>query len=126
MSDAVATKVLVNNGYDYIVSFTNISDGTGENAVVKIDVSALSPSATWVNIEKIWYSCYGMSVSILYDATTDDRMLLLQGDGVMDFRDIGGLVNPTSAGATGDVIFTTTGHTSGDTYCIVMKCKIAH
>lgn len=125
MADSVATKVLVNNGMDYIVSFTNVSDGTGESAVVKIDASALIPAPqSYISIEKIWYSCYGMSVSIFFDATTDDRMLVLQGDGVMDFRDFGGLVNPASAGVTGDVLFTTTGHTSGDTYCIILKCKI--
>ena len=125
MADAVATKVLVQNGIDYIASFTNVSDGTGESAVVKVDVSALRPSVTAMHIEKIWYSCYGMSVSILYDATTDDRMLVLQGDGVMDFREIGGMPNPGSAGVTGDILFTTNGHTSGDTYSIVLKCKVS-
>ena len=90
MADSVATKVLVNNGMDYIVSFTNVSDGTGESAVVKIDASALSPAPqSYISLEKIWYSCYGMSVSIFFDATTDDRMLVLQGDGVqlIDWRD---------------------------------------
>jgi hypothetical protein len=42
MADAVATQILVDDTRRAVFKFTNISDGTGETGVVKIDVSALS------------------------------------------------------------------------------------
>ena len=42
MADAVATQTIQDNGSTAIFRFTNVSDGTGESAVTKIDVSALA------------------------------------------------------------------------------------
>jgi hypothetical protein len=50
MADAVAVTVLYESMADYIVLCTNISDGTGEAAVTKVDVSALSPACAEVDI----------------------------------------------------------------------------
>lgn len=123
MADTVTTKVLYEDARYYIASFTNTSDGTGEAGVKKVDVSALTPACSTVSVEKVWYSTYGMAVKILFDATTDDVMLVLQGDGVFDFSEIAGIKDPKSAGYIGDILFTTVGHTSGDTYTIVLKCR---
>jgi hypothetical protein len=43
MADAVATQTIQEDGKTAIFRFTNVSDGTGESAVNKIDVSGLSP-----------------------------------------------------------------------------------
>jgi len=123
MPDAVTTKVLYQDDRYYIASFTNVSDGTGENDVVKVDVSGLTNSTKTVSIEEIWYNTSGMAVKIHFDATTDDVMLVLQGDGHFKFDDFGGVKDPKTAGYTGDVMFTTVGHTAGDTYSIVLKCR---
>jgi hypothetical protein len=123
MPDTVTTKVLFDDVNYYIAAFTNVSDGTGESAVKKVDVSALSPAATTVSIEKVWYSTFGMAVKIAFDATTDDVMLVLQGDGKFDFSEFAGVFDPKSAGYTGDIFFTTVGHTSGDTYTVILKCR---
>ena len=45
MADAVSTQVLLDGERQYIAKFTNISDGTGESKVTKIDVSALAPNS---------------------------------------------------------------------------------
>ena len=45
MADAVTTQVLEDGERLYIAKFTDISDGTGESAVLKIDVSTLNPNA---------------------------------------------------------------------------------
>jgi hypothetical protein len=124
MADSVATKVLYEDDNWYIASFTNVSDGTGESAVQKVDISALTPAPKMkVSIMKVWYCCSGMSVSILFDAGTDDRMLVLQGDGCMDFSEFGGVIDPRSSTPVGDILFTTTGHTSGDTYTVILKLR---
>ena len=77
MADAVATQTIQDNGSTAIFRFTNTSDGTGESAVTKIDVSALAAdpvtgaACTKVSIEKIQYTTVGMGVKIFFDATSD-------------------------------------------------------
>ena len=119
MADAITSAVL---------KFTNISDGSGEDAVKKVDVSALSANidgstCTRATIEKIWWQCNGMKVKILFDATTDDFCIELgeNQSGHHDYVSFGGLTNPDSSGVTGDIMFTTVGHSSADTYTIIMQ-----
>ena len=130
MADAVTSQTLTDNSKTAIFKFTNISDGTGESAVKKIDVSALSASidgstCTRATIEKIWWQCNGMKVKILFDATTDDFCIELgeNQSGHHDYTSFGGLPNPASSGVTGDIMFTTVGHTSADTYTIIMQVQ---
>ena len=61
MADAVTTQTIQDGGKTAIFRFTNVSDGTGESAVAKIDVSSLAvepitnAACTSVVIEKIYY-----------------------------------------------------------------------
>ena len=110
-----------------IIQLTSTSDGTGEAAVKKIDVSALSDSSTGqactgVRLAKIVYSTFGMSVKLLWDATTDTICWDLNADYTTDedFTDFGGVRNTAGSGKTGDIMLTTTGHTNGDSYVIVL------
>jgi len=122
MADAVSSRTLVDNEIFAIQQFTNVSDGTGESAVKKVDVSALSPACGSVIINKIHYNIIGMAVAIGWDATTDVVACVVQGDGVLDYRAIcGGLTNNAGAGVTGDILFTTTGHSAGDSYNIILE-----
>jgi len=123
MADAVTSQTIFDGKRKTVIKLTNISDGTGEAAVLKVDVSGLSPAASKVKINKIWYMTDGMTVQILWDATTDVVALLIpQNDsGFLDFESIGGIINNAGAGVTGDVMLTTVGHTAGDTYCIILE-----
>lgn len=132
MADAVATRTISQTPTHIVVHCTNISDGTGETDVVKIDkstlVSSLGIEPVSLDIEKIVWNCDGMAVRVEWDHTTDDLALALSGVGVIDYTavpqspgvNIGRLSDPRSAGATGDIVFTTVGHTSGDTYNVTM------
>ena len=126
MADAVASQTLQDGDKSVVMKFTNISDGSGEAAVKKVDVSALQTqsgsgaSCTGVTIECVWYECNGMSVDLLWDASTDILAWTLSGYGYFDFRMPGPLVNNASS-PTGDVMFTTTGHSSGDRYTVMLK-----
>jgi hypothetical protein len=110
-----------------VLKFTNISDGTGEADVVKVDVSAFDPAVTEADIEKIWFATQGMSVRIEFDADTDTVAFLVPTDqsGWFDFTDMlpGRLRNNSGTGKTGDIMFTTVGHSSGDTYVIILQVK---
>ena len=130
MADAVTATTVIDGGRTAVIYCTNTSDGTGESAVVKVDASALSSSqdgtaCTGVRIEKIVFSNVGMGVKILWDASTDVIAAQLPADysDTLDYSDISGLPNvAASGGKTGDIQFTTVGHTSGDTYSIVVYC----
>ena len=124
MADAVASQILEQGERNLVYKFTNKSDGTGESAVLKVDVSALSPACNEVSILWIQYDISGMEVELLWDADTDVSILKLSaGQGVMDFRTVGGLTNNAGTGVTGDVKLTTTNHTSGDSYNIVIHFR---
>jgi hypothetical protein len=119
MADAVSSQTLLNGERNAVMKFTNTSDGTGESAVKKVDMSDLG--ATSLKVTKIHYSVAGMVVRLLWDADTDVTMVDLQGDGCLDATGYGGLVNNAGTGVTGDINLTTVGHTSGDSYSIILE-----
>lgn len=128
MADAVTSQTILDGERLFIGKFTNISDGTGETGVVKIDVSTLSPNASGlacngVKINKIWAQTYGMGVDILWDADTDLICETIPENQfyLMDYSSFGGLPNNAGTGKTGDVLFTTVGAASGDRYTIVIE-----
>ena len=128
MADAVTSNTLMDSDRVAIIQLTNTSDGTGESAVKKVDVSALSANSagqacTGVRLAKIVYSTFGMSVKLLWDATTDTICWDLNADYTTDedFTEFGGIRNTAaSGGKTGDIMLTTTGHSDGDSYVIVL------
>ena len=127
MADAVTSTTLMDSDRVAIIQLTSTSDGTGEAAVKKIDVSALSDSSTGqactgVRLARIVYSTFGMSVKLLWDATTDTICWDLNADYTTDedFTDFGGVRNTAGSGKTGDIMLTTTGHSDGDSYVIVL------
>ena len=129
MADAVASQTILDGERLFIGKFTNISDGTGESAVVKVDVSGLSANAagqacTGVKINKITASTQGMAVDILWDATADVLCETVPAGQFycLDFSAFGGLPNDAGSGVTGDVSFTTVGAASGDRYSIILEC----
>ena len=128
MADAVASQTLIDGERMAIMKFTDISDGTGESKVLKVDVSALTPSAsglpcTGVTITKIHASTHGMEVQIFWDATTDVLCWGVPQNSqyTWDFEKFGGLTNNAGTGVTGDVLFSTVDASSGDFYTIVLE-----
>jgi hypothetical protein len=129
MADVVASQTLFDGERLFIGKFTNISDGTGETAVVKINPSTLSVNAfgcacNGVKINKIWATTHGMEVQILWDATTDllTWMIPQNTNYLMDFSSFGGLQNNAGTGVNGNVLFTTADMSAGDMYTIVIEC----
>jgi|TARA_R110002012_G_scaffold7215_1_gene34063 hypothetical protein len=129
MADAVTSTTIQDGDRIAVIQLTNTSDGTGESAVTKVDVSALATNSangkacTGVKLGKIVYSTFGMSAKLLWVATTNTICWDLNSDYTTDedFTDFGGIQNTAAAsGKTGDIALTTTGHTSGDSYVIVL------
>ena len=134
MADAVASQTLSDGDKTAVMKFTNISDGSGESSVKKVDVSALTTSTrngsacTRVHITQIWYMISGMRIDLEWDASSNVKALILGGGvtleptmGHLDFRSFGGIKNNAGGGITGDIDLTTLHHTSNDAYTIILE-----
>tara|TARA_A100001391_G_C4981136_1_gene255356 strand:+ start:37 stop:444 length:408 start_codon:yes stop_codon:yes gene_type:complete len=128
MADAVTSQTIIDGERNCVMKFTNVSDGTGESAVAKVDVSALASNAAGVacsevRVMRISHAIVGMSVQLFFDATSNVLLAELaeSSNGHMEFADFGGIPNNAGSGKTGDILFTTKGHSSGDTYSIILE-----
>ena len=128
MADAVTSQTLLDGERLAIMKFTNISDGTGETAVTKVNVSTLTPSnsgkaCTGVTVTKISSVCHGMEVRMYWDATTDVPFFLstVNTNYENDFSAIGGITNNAGSGKNGNIVFSTSDATAGDTYTVVLE-----
>ena len=128
MADAVTSQTIQDGERNCIMKFTNVSDGTGESAVAKVDVSALATnsegvSCSEVRVMRVSHAIVGMSVQMFLNATSNVLLMELSesSNGHMDFQDFDGLPNNAGSGKNGDILFTTIGHSSGDTYSIVLE-----
>ena len=134
MADAVTSQTLADGDRIAVVKFTNISDGTGESSVEKVDISALAASNAGLTpalatIEQIWYDVGGMRVALEWNATTNVVAAVVGGSaaagnvsGHMDFRSFGGIKNNASS-PDGDLDFTTSGHTNLDHYTVILEMR---
>ena len=135
MADAVTTQTIVNTDKRAIIKLNNLSDGSGEASVKKIDVSTLGSNSigttcSRVTIDQIWYSIGGMRVDLEWAATTNVKAVMLGGSaaagnvgGHLDFRSFGGVKNTEASGVDGDIDLTTSGHTNLDHYTIGLEFR---
>ena len=211
MADAVTSQTLLDTEKKCIFKFTNISDGTGEANVKKIDVSTLtwakhtitlsgaaSPNfkigevltvgaekylvvgftagastvevVGWDNtnkkataidasssgsdavsggvsgsntrtyssiaeqdfellVTKIQWICNGMTVIVEWDGSDAEKVIAqLSGNGIINMpgAEWPGIPNNAtgdSGAVLGDIQFTTVGHSSADSYTVIMECK---
>ena len=128
MADAVTSQTIQDGQRKAVRKFTNLSDGSGESNVVKVDVSALQANAngdacTGATIQRIYWACRGMGVNLLFDATSNVLITGLPADSTGDeyYDNFTGIPNNAGSGKTGDILFTTVGHSSGDTYSIILE-----
>lgn len=128
MADATTNIVVYEDPQRMVIQLTNLSDGTGESAVTKVDKSTftgpngLEPSS--LVIEEIHGDASGMEVYIYADHTTDIPIARLGGLGRYDrcYRHVGGL-QTAGAGDSGDILFNTNGQSSGDSYDITLHIR---
>ena len=136
MADAVTSQTIIDTDKRAVIKLTNISDGTGESSVKKVDVSALnarsadSAACSRVTIDQVWYDVGGLRAALEFDATSNVVALVLGGSaaagpvsGHFDFRNFGGIKNNAGSGVTGDIDLTTHGHTNHDHYTITLELR---
>jgi len=128
MADAVTSTTIIDGTHRAVIQLTNLSDGTGEAAVQKIEVAALNSRAdgtacNGVFIDKIHHSVVGFTqVQLLWEATTNTIAIALAQDsnGHMDFSEFGGIQNTSGSGKSGDIMLTTIGASNLDSYVIIL------
>ena len=130
MADTVSTQVLTDTtGVKYAVKMTNISDGTGENLVQKIDAS----NTTFMTedgerkISKIFWSVNTQSgksaVELIWDGETNATAVTLSGQGFWDLRADGNEIVNNATTPTGDVLLSTKNFANGDNYTIIAEFR---
>lgn len=133
MADAVTTSTVFNGSKYVALRFTNVSDGSGESAVEKITIAnftkddgpGVKVAATNFRVMEIQWAIGGFSeVRLLWDATTDDTLDTLSGNGYRNYWDQGGLGNPKSSGWTGKMNLTTVGAAATNRYDIYMVIRL--
>jgi hypothetical protein len=130
MADTVSSQVLADtSGVKYVVKLTNLSDGTGETNVTKVDASGTTFMTEDGNrkIAKIWYSVNTSNsksaVELIWDGTTNATALLLSGQGFFDFRTSGDEITNNASTPTGDVLLSTKNFALGDNYSLVIEFR---
>jgi hypothetical protein len=128
MADTVDSNVIFSGANKYTIQLIGISDGTGESDVSKIDISSLvgpggdAPSS--IRIDKIQWSIQGYTYILLeWDGSTDTPIATLSGNNYFDWRSEGGRIMDASGG-TGDLLLTSVGAISGDTYDITIHGRL--
>jgi len=124
MANTVARQVLVNGSRNYVVKFTIVGDGSGEETAALVNATT-GDMGTDNKLWSVTGIATGCTARLLWDATTD---LFVMGvpqdkDICQKFAKVGGLINDAGAGKTGDLLITTVGLGAGDTVELVVWVK---
>ena len=139
MADVVTSQTIVDtSGTKTVMKFTNISDGSGETLVTKMDASALTFMTEDANrtIAKIYWAVNttnGKSgVEILWagsgTSSADATIGFFSGRGFHDYFTAGNSIpnNATLTAETspaGDILLSTKGFVAGDNYTIIIEIR---
>ena len=139
MADVVTSQTIVDTvGTKTVMKFTNISDGSGETLVTKMDASALNfmtEDAERV-LAKIYWSINttnGKSgVELLFagsgTSAANSTIGFFSGTGFHDYFTAGNSI-PNNATLTantspaGDILLSTKGFVAGDNYTIILEVR---
>ncbi len=126
MADIVTKQTIADtSGVKFVVKMTNLSDGTGEQLVNKVDASETTFMTEDGNrkIARIWYSINTANnksaVELIWAGTTNATAMLLSGNGYMDLRTAGNEIPNNATTPTGDVLLSTKNFANGDNYTIM-------
>lgn len=130
MADIVTTQTLTDtSGVKFVIKLTNMSDGTGETDVIKVDASNTTFMTEDGNrkIAKIWFSVNvantKSAVELKWAGATNATALLLSGQGFFDLRTAGDEIPNNATTPTGDVLLSTKNFANGDNYSLVIEFR---
>ncbi len=127
MADAVTSQTIIDTDKRAVIKLTNISDGTGESLVTKVDASALNHASSSTKIARVIYSINTTdpkgSVEILFDGTTNASALFLSGQGTIDLQTPAIQIANNASSPTGDILFSTHNFVANDSYTVILEVR---
>ena len=130
MADTVSTQTISDTaGVKYVVKLTNISDGSGETLIKKVDASELTFMSEdgERSVARVYYSINTSDsksgVEIIWDGATNATAMFLSGQSHFDFRPSGDEIPNNSTTPTGDVLLSTKNFANGDNYTIIVEFR---
>lgn len=133
MADVVTSQILKDHAKGYAVKLTNISDGTGETDVIKVDASTLAANngagTERLTITKLFWSvASGTSstmsprVTLKWAGSSNTTIVTLTGSGYWDLSTGGQCPLTNNAPSpTGDILLSTTGFTANAAYTVIIE-----
>jgi len=142
MADATTVNIIDSSVNVIGVHMTNISDGTGESGVKKIDIATLlnywKVQPNGLRLTSMRWAMQGFtSVKIAWDRTAGaNTAATISGNGFDDWRGFSidpnftkltGCIDPNEGNADnkGSILLTTNGAVNGATYDITLFCELA-
>ena len=139
MADVVTSQTIVDtSGTKTVMKFTNISDGSGETLVTKMDASELTFMTEDANrtLSKIYWAINttngksGVEISWAGSGTSSANATIgfFSGVGFHDYFTAGNSIpnNATLTAETspaGDILISTKGFVAGDNYTIILEVR---
>ena len=128
MTITVTKQTLLEGNRNLVVQVNVTADASAEaTAATLIDASdyVLGLTSTDLKLMKLVYATSGVAVRFLWGATTDIPFLAIGPDDSGEFcwENIGGLINNSGTGKTGDIKYSTQGLTSGDYLALTFYLK---
>ena len=124
MADAVHSQTIFDGPRNTVMKFTNLSDGTGEAGVLKVNPALLVPNpGLTLKVRRIVYDVKGGGVRLQWYATTPVDFFVLGDWGDWFFRPESALPDDAGAGATGGITFTTIGFAANSSYSITLELR---
>ena len=126
MAAQATQQVIANGPRNLILKYTIGGSLTDAVAATLVDISSLDSNVGvgGYRLERAQWSLTGMSAKLAWEGATDvDLIQLAEGDGDVDFSEIGGVANNVTL-PTGNIVYTTTGYgTAGDGGSMVLEFK---
>jgi len=130
MADIITKQTIADtSGVKYVVKLTNVSDGTGENLVNKVDASELTFMSEDGNrkIARIYWSINTTdtksAVELYWAGATNTLATILSGQGEWDLRLNGNGIPNNATTPTGDVLLSTKNFSKDDNYTIIVEFR---
>jgi hypothetical protein len=122
MANSYNTQILRDGDRNFVIRVTGEIDLSGPNAGANIDIPAtqlttvatMNPPCKGLRVLRVKFSLpHGcpLDIQLWWQATTNELFWGMAGGDDNEFDNFGGLTNNATPGATGDIMFSTTGAT---------------
>ena len=130
MPNTVTKRVLSSTEKRYTFFLTVQSDGSEESDLVLADISGLEGAPTKCALRRLEYAGKVNAAATIageWDHNTDDLAFFFKGSSDKTdwcFSHGNGVIDPASAGGTGDLLLTTTGLDANDWFSLYVELEL--